>query len=157
MGEKIPLALLVPLRLYIGGFMLNQGFQKLSGDFFGSGELTKFLGASVSKIFVPGYGSFLGSVVFPNEGLFAFLVVAGEIGVGVSLILGLMVRVGAVVGMFLMANYYIAIGSVAGGGSQAGVQIAFFLAELAFLQASAGRFLGIDRHMKKKFPRSWLF
>jgi thiosulfate dehydrogenase [quinone] large subunit len=154
MGEKISLGVLLPLRLYVGGFMLKQGLEKLSADFLGPGGLTKQLEPFASKVFIPGYASFLRSVVYPNEALFAWLVSIGEIGVGISLLLGLMVRFGSLIGMFLMANYYFAIGSIAKGSSQAAVQITFFLSLLAFLYTSAGRFFGIDQVLKKRFRRS---
>ena len=68
MSEKTPLSLLLPLRLYIGGFMLVQGFRKLAGNFLAEGGLTKFLDATAPSVFIPGYGSFLKSVVYPHEG-----------------------------------------------------------------------------------------
>jgi thiosulfate dehydrogenase [quinone] large subunit len=157
MAEKISLGVLTPLRLYVGAFLLKQGMEKASGDFLGQGMLAKQIEASISKAFIPAYASFLESVVLPHERLFVILVTLGEIGVGLSLLLGLLTRFGSLVGMFLMLNYYLAIGSVARGGSQAGVQISFFLAQLTFLTTSAGRHWGLDRYLKKRYPRSWLF
>src|SRR5213594_3428830 len=48
----------------------------------------------------PFYRSFLESVVVPNAGTFAVLVVTAELVVGISLTLGLLTRLGAIVGIW---------------------------------------------------------
>lgn len=66
------------------------------------------------------YHDFLANVVSPNAALFAELVRFGELLIGISLVLGLFSRVGALFGVLLPLNYMAAraaMGTVNGWGS----------------------------------------
>jgi len=54
------------------------------------------------------YHDFLANTVLPNVGLFAQLVRCGELLVGISLVLGLLSRLGGLGGVFLALNYMLA-------------------------------------------------
>lgn len=56
------------------------------------------------------YRHFLQSVVIPHATVFSYLVMAGELVAGLSLIFGLVTRLGAGVAMFLFLNYMLAKG-----------------------------------------------
>ena len=57
------------------------------------------------------YHDFLATTVMPNISVFAQLVRAGELLVGISLVLGLLSRIGGLGGVFLAANYMLAKGA----------------------------------------------
>lgn len=53
---------------------------------------------------------YLTTVAIPGAPVFARLVLAGELAVGVALILGIRVRLAAVVGLFMVLNFHFAMG-----------------------------------------------
>jgi thiosulfate dehydrogenase (quinone) large subunit len=102
---------LLILRLYAGVFWLLHGWQKVTDPAWAaprgtmSSELSKMVGDT------PGaYHDFVTGMVLPNVVLFAHLVAWGETLTGVSLFLGLLTPIGALVGMFLALNYFLANG-----------------------------------------------
>jgi uncharacterized membrane protein YphA (DoxX/SURF4 family) len=93
------------------------------------------------------YRPFLEDSVLPNADLFAELVVLGEWVVGVSLLLGLLTRIGALTGMWLMLNYMLMKGLPNIEGS---VDRLFFLSFLVFFLASAGLVWGVDGLLQRR-------
>lgn len=90
------------------------------------------------------YHDFLANVVVPNAALFAELVRFGELLVGISLVLGLFSRLGALFGVLLPLNYMAArgaIGTVNGWGS-ADAMLALLC--LISLILPTGRITGFD-------------
>ena len=75
--------------------------------------------------------------------LFGYLVTIGEVAVGACLLLGLLTRLSALVGLFMLINYYLAVGMVRGGAMLAQQQT-FILALALFVLANPGRSLGLD-------------
>lgn len=63
--------------------------------------LNKFLDSASAY---PFYRPFLREAVLPHKVLFAYLVSLAEAGIALSMLFGLLVRVGSLVGMFLMLN-----------------------------------------------------
>jgi uncharacterized membrane protein YphA (DoxX/SURF4 family) len=94
------------------------------------------------------YRPFLENTVLPNADLFAMLVTLGEWVAGISLLFGLLTRIGALTGMWLTANYMLMRGLEAQSGS---VDRLFFLACLVFLLASAGLVWGVDGLLQRRF------
>lgn len=73
------------------------------------------------------YHSFLVSVVVPHADLFAQLIRAGEVIVGISLLLGLVTRAGALGGMFLALNYMLAKGALGEIDTYGGLDFSAFV------------------------------
>jgi uncharacterized membrane protein YphA (DoxX/SURF4 family) len=94
------------------------------------------------------YRPFLEDTVLPNADLFAVLVTIGEWAAGISLLLGLLTRLGALTGMWLTANYMLMKGLESSSGS---VDRLFFLTCLVFLLASAGLVWGVDGFLQRRF------
>jgi len=97
-------------RIYAGAFWLLHGIPKFtqSADFlppngFMPQLVQKAIGSSTGF-----YHDFLANTVMPNIGLFAQLVRCGEVLVGISLLLGLLSRLGGLGGIFLALNYALA-------------------------------------------------
>jgi uncharacterized membrane protein YphA (DoxX/SURF4 family) len=94
------------------------------------------------------YRPFLEHTVLPNADLFATLVTLGEWVAGISLLLGLLTRLGALTGMWLTVNYMLMKGLESSSGS---VDRLFFLTCLVFLLASAGLVWGVDGFLRRRF------
>jgi thiosulfate dehydrogenase [quinone] large subunit len=95
----------------------------------------------------PFYADFLTSVVQPNALLFSQLVTIGEWVAGILLLLGLLTRLGSIVGIILNVNYMFMKGVLANGGS---VDRLFVAAEIVFLLAAAGLVWGLDRALRQQ-------
>jgi uncharacterized membrane protein YphA (DoxX/SURF4 family) len=142
--------LLLP-RLYLGIVFAVASVGKLTqgADFAGpmSGLLTKV----TLKNGYGWYAPFVRTVVLPNAHLFAMLVIAGEAFVAISMLFGLMTRLGAVVAIFLLANYVSAKGvALWSPGSN---DVADIVLALVVLCGGAGRICGIDASLAKRFPK----
>ena len=148
-SERTYLAYLIPLRLWIGGYLLYQGIRKYLRDFPHADWIKAQIG-DLGKIEIyPWYQSFLADVVVPNKELFGYLVMSGEIVVGLCLVLGLLTRFSALVGLFMLANYYFGPG-MARGGAVLGQQQTFLVSLLVILLANPGRTFGIDGFLFKR-------
>ena len=136
-------------RMGFGLYFLAFAWDKTTnGNWLESGEsLQQFVQRSLagSQSF---YRPFLEDVVLPNADLFAVLVTLGEWVAGISLLLGLLTRIGALTGMWLTANYMLLRGMESLSGS---VDRLFFLACLVFLLASAGLVWGVDGYLQRRF------
>jgi thiosulfate dehydrogenase [quinone] large subunit len=141
---------LVLLRVYLGVIFLVAAWPKLTEDFTPS--LIGFVenvGLQRGHEF---YRPFLERVVLPNAGLFASLVTWGELLVGLSLVLGLMTRLSAGAAILLSLNYMLAKG--AWFWTPSSNDAAFVVISLALLIGAAGRTLGLDAVLARRWPRS---
>jgi uncharacterized membrane protein YphA (DoxX/SURF4 family) len=143
-------AALVLLRVYLGVVFLISAVPKLRGDF--TTGLTAFLEQRAMEQSHPFYRQFLQEVVLPNTQLFAALVTWGELLVGVLLVLGLMTRLSATVALLLTVNYMFAKG--AWPWTPSSNDAAFAAISLALVIGAAGRTLGLDSMLARRWPRS---
>jgi thiosulfate dehydrogenase (quinone) large subunit len=144
---------LVLLRVYLGVVFLVAGLPKLQQDFTPS--LTGFVQRVGLQKAPQFYQQFLEQVVLPNAPVFAALVTWAEFLVGVTLILGLVTRFSAAVALVLALNYMLAKGAwfwTPSSNDAAVVAIA-----LALLIGAAGRTLGLDAFLARRWPRSALW
>jgi thiosulfate dehydrogenase (quinone) large subunit len=116
-SPKVALVWLV-VRVYVGYEWFMAGWDKLQnpawvGENAGA-AVTGFLNGALSKTSglhpdVSGwYASFIQNVALPNAETFSYLVVYGEVAIGVALILGLFVGISAFFGTFLNLNFLFA-------------------------------------------------
>src|SRR3954471_23459770 len=143
-------AALALLRVYLGTVFLVAAIPKLQGDF--ASGLAGFLQGKAMDQSYPFYRGFLQDIVLPNLHLFAGLVMWGELLAGVLLILGLMTRISAAVALLLTVNYMLAKG--AWPGMPSSNDAAFAVMAVAVMIGAAGRTLGIDSLLAKRWPRS---
>lgn len=139
----------LPARLYAGWFFLHYGLGKATGE-FGGEVLRTMLQRYAADTPYAFYAGFLRSVAIPNSGLFAVLVVAGEILVGAALLAGFAGRLFALLGLFLSANYLLATGAPLLSVER---PVVFALLCLTTYATAAGRALGIDYVLKSRMPR----
>ena len=100
------------------------------------------------------YKDFLETVVLPHATLFATLQTIGEIAVGVGLLLGLMTRLAAPVGLFLALNFGLATQWMS--PNQQGFHLVLVTSMLIFLLTGAGRTWGLDAWLSRARRMRWL-
>ena len=141
--ERTYLWYVAVLRIYVGYYMLIQGVRKFQRDFPRSDWIGRQIGDVAALDLYPWYKKFLLDYVVPHHELFGYLVMAGEIAVGAGLLLRLLTRFSALIGLFMVINYYLGTGTSRGGAVIAQQQI--FIIILAVIALSnAGRTLGLD-------------
>jgi len=148
-SEKTYLWHLVLLRLWIGYYMLQQGIAKYTRDFPHRDWIGRQIGNLSEIDLYPWYKAFLSEVVIPHSVLFGYLVTLGEIGVGFCLLIGLLVRPAAIIGIFMMIHYLLGPGMARGGASLA-QQETFIVSFIVLALSGAGRTLGVDALLKRR-------
>lgn len=139
----------VILRIYIGYYVLQKGIEKFLEGFPQRDWVGRQIGDLEKVDLYPWYESFLAHVVIPNPELFGYLVVYGEILVGLSLIFGLLTRFSSAVGIFIFLNYVLGLG-MARGRSSLGMAMTFFVAMIVLFLSNPGRTLGLDGLLFKR-------
>jgi uncharacterized membrane protein YphA (DoxX/SURF4 family) len=141
--ERTYLWYLSILRIYVGYYLFFQGIGKFQRSFPKGDWIGRQIGDLTTLDLYPWYKTFLQHYVMPHSELFGYLVMTGEISVGVCLLLGLFTRLSALIGLFMVVNYYLGPGTARGGFMLAHQQI-FILALAIFVLAAPGRTLGLD-------------
>lgn len=146
------------VRLYLGWQWLESGLGKLgapawTGDGAG-GAITGFARGALEKTggehpdVQAWYASFLEGVVIPNASVFSYLVVAGELAVGLALIAGLLTGVAAFFGVVMNANYLLA-------GTVSTNPILIILGALVMLAWRNAGWIGLDRWALPALGTPW--
>jgi len=141
---------LVILRVYLGVVFLVAAVPKVKRDV--TPELIGFLQQVALQRGHQFYHEFVQGVVLPNAWAFAALISWGELLVGVTLILGLLTRFSAAAALVLALNYMFAKG--AWFWTPSSNDAAFVAISLALLIGAAGRTLGLDALLARRWPRS---
>ena len=144
---------LVLLRLYLGVVFLLAALPKLQRD--SGSDLAEFLQQRALETGHAFYLPFVETVLLPNSTVVASLVGWVEALVGVTLIAGLLTRFSAGLAMVLALNYMFSKG--AWFWTPWSYDAAFFVIALALLIGAAGRTLGIDAMLARRWPRSPLW
>jgi len=147
----VPRYLLVILRLHLGVILLITDLGKLGRAEPFSVELLGFLQGFSMRVASGPYKQFLQSVVIPHATLFSYLVMAGELIAGLSLLFGLGRRLGAAIAMFLFLDYMLAKGRLF--WSPDSEDAAVFFSAMVVLLGSAGRVFGVDAYLARRWPR----
>jgi uncharacterized membrane protein YphA (DoxX/SURF4 family) len=148
----VPRALLLILRLHLGVILIITVLGKiLRSDPF-SIEMLGFLNGYAMRNSSPWYQHFLQHVVIPHATLFSYLIIAGEVTAGLSLLFGLGTRLGSAIAMFLFLNYMFAKGRLF--WSPDSEDAAVFFSALVCCLGAAGRVWGIDAYLARRWPRS---
>ncbi len=154
--QRTLLGYLAILRIMVGYHFFRAGSGKLFGDFLGPEALPRQL-ANAVKDPISLHRDFILGVVIPNAEWFSYLICFGELAISLSLLTGCLVRISSLFGAFHNLNIYLAVAYPSESGAQLGLNRIFIFLHLVFVLASAGRSLGIDGLLKKRFPRSRLF
>jgi thiosulfate dehydrogenase (quinone) large subunit len=139
--NKVAAGILAIIRIYIGYAWLTAGIGKISGGAF---DASGFLQGAIANAggdhpAVQGWwASFLETVALPNAELFSFMVMWGEVLVGLALILGVFTNFAALMGMTM--NFAFLFSGTVSTNAQM-VLLTVFLVVAGF---NAGRY-GLDR------------
>jgi len=151
------------VRLYVGYEWLVSGWAKFNAPVWvdGSGTaLGGFVKGAVAKAVgdhpavQSWYAWFLENLILPNVGWFSYIIVGGEILVGVALILGAFTGIAAFFGMFMNMNFLLA-------GTVSTNPILLFLELFLVLSWRVAGHYGLDRYIIKYMtthctPGHWL-
>ena len=154
--QRTYLGYIALVRILLGYHFLGTGFDKFFGNFLNGRTLLNDLTRGGPKDPLAWHHAFIMGFVVPHVHFFSYLVTFGEIAIGISLLVGCLVRVSSSFGAFHNMNIWLAIGW-GGPGSVIGLNRTFVLLHLIFVFSSAGRALGIDGFLHRKFPRTKLF
>lgn len=144
---------LVLLRLQLGVVLLVSGIPKIREDF--TPRLIAFLQNVALEKGHAFYQEFVRSVVLPHADVFAVLISWGEVLAGGALVLGLATRFASAGVLLLMLNYLFAKGAWLWTPSSN--DAAYVAIAIALLIGAAGRTLGVDEVLAKRWPRSPLW
>jgi uncharacterized membrane protein YphA (DoxX/SURF4 family) len=142
------------LRLAIAGLFLYEGIGKINDGWHGSPaplmeDLTSFQKKATGLQL-----AYLDQVAIPYAGIWSRLITLGETATGISMLLGLFVRLSSVTAILMVLNLHAANGTLfsvrAFGSPWAGLILCSLL--ILFL-ARAGRWFGIDEMLAKTNPR----
>ena len=148
-GHLLPIAF---LRIFIGYFYFNQALGRMRGDFLTHAYLAEDIRAFMPRSSAPDwYKNFLETVVIPNWQYAAVAILVLWFAIGVSYIVGYLVRPFAILALGVGFASLFAIGA---GASESQ---AMFLLVLHFTLGwmGAGRCLGIDYYFYKRRRGIW--
>jgi len=148
-GHLLPIAF---LRIFLGYFYFNQALARLRGDFLTHAYLAEDIRAYLPRTPAPDwYKAALESIVIPNWQYVAVAVTVAQLAIGISYIIGYMVRPFSLVAIVLGFAMLFAVGP---GPSESQ---ATFLLVLHFTLGwmGAGRCLGIDYYFYKRRRGIW--
>jgi thiosulfate dehydrogenase [quinone] large subunit len=148
-GTKRDQLAMTAVRVTVGLLFLNSAVGKITNPNFVSGFAATNRGFAAKTSF-PWYADFLNGTVIPNATFWANLTMYGELLVGLALIFGLLTNVGAVAGIFLNLNFWLAAGQT---GSTFAVNILMGVAAAAFLVSPAAKYLSVDRFVAERLFR----
>ncbi|MEQ1876520.1 MAG: hypothetical protein ABL958_07730 [Bdellovibrionia bacterium] len=147
-GHLFPIAL---LRVYLGYFYVNQALQRYGSDFLKQPRLAEEAMHWLPRSPAPDwYQSFLTEWLVPNWQVAAYGLTATEALIGISYLLGYVVRPFGLLGVFLNLNMLWIMGS-----EQALLYQTLIAVHLTLAWLGAGRCLGMDYYFYKKRRGIW--
>jgi thiosulfate dehydrogenase (quinone) large subunit len=154
--QRTYLAYIAVVRILLGYHFIGTGLDKLFGNFLSGKSLLNDLARGGPKDPFAWHHAFISGFVVPHVHFFSYLVTYGELAIGISLLLGCLVRISSSFGALHNMNIWLAIGW-GGPGSVIGLNRTFVLLHLIFAFSSAGRAFGIDGFLHKRFAHTKLF
>ena len=143
MGARL---LILAARIAAGVIMLRSGLEKLRSGWIANQGLERFIAHSDQAF--GWFRGFLTHTVASHIKLFSYLVVMGELGVGVCLILGFLTRWASFIGLLMMIFFAMSEGVLLQPASPVCMGIAFLLLSAI----NAGMIAGVDRWLRGRAP-----
>lgn len=154
------------LRIFTGLAWFSNGFAKLidkptyDWGFLSFNLITRGVAKGIatdasSKTYIKPLGAFYRDVVLPNWGFFGVFLTIGELAVGIGLLFGIATRLAAVGGLLLIGPIWLMLLHTNLYLWEYPAEDLFPLFLLAIVPA--GRFLGADRILARRFGYRWPF
>jgi uncharacterized membrane protein YphA (DoxX/SURF4 family) len=136
------------LRFIVGAMWWQQSLWKIPPNYDG---LVYWMKQMVDHAAIPLQGELVARIVLPNIAVFGPLVYLTEVAIGISLMLGLCSRLGALAGLGMAVNLWLGLYSAPGEWPWT----YFFLVviQLLFLVDPPGRSLGVDVLLQQSVMR----
>ncbi|MFI5252402.1 MAG: DoxX family protein [Bacteroidota bacterium] len=154
MAMKLQNIQILLIRLALGGLFLHLGVGKINDGWIqNSAPLMESL--KNFQTHATGYHLvYLTKIAIPYAPLWSKLMAVGEAAVGISLLIGLLVRFSSAIGIFMILNFHAATGLLYTlnffGSASAAILAAGFTATML---AGAGRWIGVDQILAKSKPK----
>lgn len=147
-GLTLPLSF---MRIFIGYVFFQRAWNRLEGDYLMQPRLAALISESLPTSEAPyWYIRFLEDVVIPNWKVFAYILTYCEFLLGLSFIVGFLVRPACLVGIFLCANaLYLSV------GVENTLYQTYVALLILMLWMGAGRSLGFDYFFYKRRRGIW--
>ena len=152
MSERFPVAYIFPLRILCGVILLLEGWGKLQGDWLHGTPLATSLGNWLAGDKPYGFFMPMVKVAYAHPKIFGSLVTIGEAAIGLSLLAGVLTRLGAALGALMLFSFAFGSGQ---GLAPPGNALLMGAICVLFVLAPPGRFLGIDTALQGRLPR-WM-
>jgi thiosulfate dehydrogenase (quinone) large subunit len=152
MTERFPLAYLFPLRVLFGVILVLEGWSKLQGDWLHGTPLANTLGNWLAADKPYGFFVPMVKLAHAHPKIFGSLVTIGEVAVGLSLLAGVLTRIGAALGALMLFGFALGNGQ---GLVPPGNALIMAVVCVLFVAAPPGRFLGVDAALVNRLPR-WM-
>jgi thiosulfate dehydrogenase [quinone] large subunit len=133
-------------RFFLGAIFLIAAMAKITAPRGFATAISGFIMTQTNDA-PPWYQGFLHTAVIPHLATWSLLIVGGEIFVAISLLLGLLTRVGAIVALYLLVNYMLAKGQVI--WSPTSNDAADIMLAIVIAMTGPGRILGIDAYLAR--------
>jgi uncharacterized membrane protein YphA (DoxX/SURF4 family) len=155
---KLAPAPIVILRLAVGLFFVYLGYTKIQTGWLTSSERLEKSLSNFEQNARPGSRWYIEHVGKPWVDLWSRLITLGETALGISLILGLLVRLSTFVGILVVLNFHLTNGtlfSISFLGNASAILLVASLLVLFLLRA--GRTFGVDALLMKRNSKSILY
>lgn len=138
------------IRIFVGYVWLTAAIEKITGGEFVAG-MAKTLGFFASKNPIGWEKAFLTNVAIPNATVFGTLSMYGELLVGLALLLGVFSEVGAIAGLLMSVNFYLAAGWTS--ASTETVNLVMAGVQVVLLLSGAGKVLSVEQFVYDRLPK----
>ncbi len=153
--QPVPLGWWAIPRILVGYQFLRAAAGKLNPNFLSGKALPgQFERLAADPLAL--HRAFIQGVVLQHPLFFSYLVAFGELAIGLALVSGCLARIASSFGAFHNLNIYLAV-AIPAGGAQMNLNRLLVFLHLIFVIVAAGRPLGIDGWLHKRFPHSRLF
>lgn len=144
--QRVPRAIAIwLLRVLVGSMWWQQSLWKIPPNF---GGLRYWMGQEAAHASVGLLSVFVGDLVLPNLNVFGPLVYLTEVAIGVSLLLGLFSRLGALLGALMGLNLW--LGLYSAPGEWPWTYMFLVTIQMLFIIDPPGRALGADALLRRR-------
>ena len=107
-APAIPAWTVLPLRLFLGFSFFKAGWDKFSDPAYLDPSAQQYIGNQI-KLMASGtpLEGFLTNIALPNANLFGVLVMGGELCIGLAVLIGMLTRFSAVMGLFINLTFFL--------------------------------------------------